>query len=251
MKKVLITGIAGGQGRLVARKLLARREHYRVHGVDRVAVEGSPARVALSIADVRQHKFEDVIRRERPDAIVHLAADAALQHAPAERHEVNVNGTKRLFEFAVAHGVENVVIRSSSYVYGALPENPYYMDERFPLSVSRTYPEAAIWPRWTWWRATTSGSFLKWRSPSCVRSTCWDTTCTAPSAAICGATTYPPSRLRPMMQFIHEDHLAEAIVLAIEATPAGFSTSSAPARSRCTSPSRTSVAAPCPYPTSF
>ncbi len=60
---------------------------------------------------------------------------------PALRHEVNVNGTRRLLDFAVAHGVKQVVVVSSSYVYGALPENPYYMDESFPLNASRTYPE--------------------------------------------------------------------------------------------------------------
>ena len=39
MEKVLITGIAGGQGRLLARRLL---ESYEVCGVDRVAWEGHP-----------------------------------------------------------------------------------------------------------------------------------------------------------------------------------------------------------------
>ena len=37
MEKVLITGIAGGQGRLLARRL---RENYEVCGVDRVIWEG-------------------------------------------------------------------------------------------------------------------------------------------------------------------------------------------------------------------
>ena len=217
MKKVLITGIAGGQGRLVARKLLARREHYRVHGVDRVAWKGRPARVALSIADVRKKKFEDVIRRERPDAIVHLAAIRHFSTHPAVRHEVNVNGTKRLIEFAVSHGVENVVICSSSYVYGALPENPYYMDESFPLSVSRTYPEVRDLSE-----MDMLASAYLWEFPETAIAV-------LRPVNVLGYHVHSaigrylrsddvPTLLGfdPMMQFIHEDDLAEVIVLAIE-----------------------------------
>ena len=39
MEKVLITGIAGGQGRLLAKRL---RENYEVCGVDRVGWDGAP-----------------------------------------------------------------------------------------------------------------------------------------------------------------------------------------------------------------
>ncbi len=47
----------------------------------------------------------------------------------------------RLLQFAVNHGVKQFIVYSSSYVYGALPENPFYMEEDFRLSASRTYPE--------------------------------------------------------------------------------------------------------------
>ena len=43
---------------------------------------------------------------------------------PRVRHEVNVLGTKRLLEYCVAYGVQRVVVLSSHYVYGALPDNP-------------------------------------------------------------------------------------------------------------------------------
>ncbi len=222
MKKVLITGIAGGQGRLVARKLLARRERYRVHGVDRVAWKGRPARVALSIADVRKKKFEDVIRRERPDAIVHLAAIRHFSTHPAVRHEVNVNGTKRLIEFAVSHGVKNVVVCSSSYVYGALPENPYYMDESFPLSVSRTYPEVRDLSE-----MDMLASAYLWEFPETAIAVLRPVNVLGYHVhSAIGRylrSDYVPTLLGfdPMMQFIHEDDLAEVIVLAIERNTRG------------------------------
>ena len=48
---------------------------------------------------------------------------------------------KHLLEYCAAYGVKKLVILSSSYVYGALPENPFYMDEDTALNVSRHYPE--------------------------------------------------------------------------------------------------------------
>src|SRR5437870_13319258 len=137
-EKLLITGIAGGQGRLIARRL---GDYFRVAGVDRAPWEGAPDNVHMHVVDIRKRKFEDVFRTERPDAVVHHAFVRHFRGDPEVRHEVNVLGTKRLLEYAIAHGVKRMVVLSSAYVYGALPDNPYYMDEEFPLNVSRNYPE--------------------------------------------------------------------------------------------------------------
>ncbi len=61
MEKVLITGISGGQGRLLTRRLL---ENFEVCGVDRVEWEGAPRGVRVHVVDLRKKKFEDVIRTE-------------------------------------------------------------------------------------------------------------------------------------------------------------------------------------------
>ena len=217
MKKVLITGITGGQGRRLARNLLARRKGYRIVGVDREKWEGRPREVKLVVADVRKRKFEDVIRRERPDAIVHLASIRHFAAHPAVRYEVNVNGTQRLIEFAVAHGVRQLVVVSSSYVYGALPENPFYMDESFPLNVSRTYPEMRDLAEMD----MTASAFL-WRYPEVLISVLRPVNVlgyhvhSAISRYLRHDRVPTVLGFDPMMQFIHEDDVAEAIALAIE-----------------------------------
>jgi len=138
MEKVLITGISGGQGRLLARRL---RENYEVCGVDRVGWDGAPRGVSVHTVDVRKKKFEDVIRTEMPTAIVHMGFIRHFRASEQERYDVNVRGTKQLLDHCVNHGVQSLVVLSSSYVYGAAPENPYYMDEDAPLAASRSYPE--------------------------------------------------------------------------------------------------------------
>lgn len=223
MRKVLITGISGGQGRRVALNLLARRQRYRVCGVDRVDWPGRPRQVKMIVLDMRKKKFEDVIRHERPNAIVHLASIRHFASNPATRHEVNVNGTKRLIEFAVTHDVEQVVICSSSYVYGALPENPYYMDESFPLSVSRTYPEVRDLAE-----MDMMATGLLWQHPEISISVLRPVNVLGYHVHSAIGRYLRHERVptvlgfNPMLQFIHEDDVAEAIVLAIEKNTRGI-----------------------------
>ena len=61
-EKLLITGIAGGLGRLIARRA---GDAFRISGVDRVPWEGFPANVSMHVVDLRKRKFEDVFRTER------------------------------------------------------------------------------------------------------------------------------------------------------------------------------------------
>jgi UDP-glucose 4-epimerase len=223
MRKVLVTGIAGGQGGVVAHHLLARNGSYTVHGVDREPWAECPREIGMSVADMRKRKLEDVIRKQRPDTIVHLAFIRHFGVHPALRHEVNVNGTRRLLEFAVTHGVEQVVICSSSYVYGALPENPYYMDESYPLNVSRTYPEVRDLTE-----VDMLASAFLWRHPETV------ITLLRPVSVLGGRVRnaivrylrhdYVPTVLGfdPMVQVIHEEDVAEAIALAIEKRARGI-----------------------------
>ena len=214
MERVLITGVAGGQGRLVAQRLIGRAE---VIGVDREPWLGRPRGVPFHQVDLRKRKFEDVIRHGRPDAIIHLAFVRHFRSEPELRHEINVTGTKHLLEYATQYGVKKLLVLSSSYVYGALPENPYYLDEDAPLQVSRTYPEVRDLAE-----VDTLASAFLWRHPEVA------TTILRPvnvlglnvHSAISSylRMQYVPTVVgfNPMLQFIHEEDVADAIVLAVE-----------------------------------
>lgn len=214
MEKVLITGIAGGQGRLLARRLL---ENYEVCGVDTVAWEGAPRGIRVQPVDLRKKKFEDVIRTELPTAIVHMGFVRHFRSDEKTRHDVNVRGTKQLLDHCVNHGVQKLVVLSSSYVYGAFPENPYFMDEDSPLSASRSYPEIRDLVE-----VDTLASAFLWRYPH-IR------TCVLRPVNVLGYYVHSmmAQYLRqrriptvmgfdPMMQFLHEEDLSEAIALALE-----------------------------------
>ena len=214
MEKVLITGIAGGQGRLLARRLA---ENYEVCGVDRAEWDEAPRGIRVHTVDLRKKKFEDVIRTELPSAIVHMGFVRHFRADASTRHDVNVRGTKQLLDHCVNHGVQKLVVLSSSYVYGAFPENPYFMDEDQPLSGSRSYPEIRDLVE-----VDTLASAFLWRYPH-IR------TCVLRPVNALGYTVHSmiAEYLRqrtvptvmgfdPMMQFIHEEDVSEAIGLALE-----------------------------------
>ena len=214
MEKVLITGISGGQGRLITRRL---RENYEVCGVDRSSWDGAPRGISIHTVDIRKKKFEDVIRKEMPTAIVHLGFVRHFRTSERERYDVNVRGTKQLLDHCVNHGVQSLVLVSSSYVYGAFPENPYYMDEDSPLAASHSYPEIRDLVE-----ADTLASAFLWRYPH-IR------TCVLRPVNVLGYYVHSmigqylrerrvPTVLGfdPMMQFIHEEDLSEAVALALE-----------------------------------
>ena len=214
MEKVLITGIAGGQGRLLARRLL---ENYEVCGIDIERWEGAPEGVRVHNVDLRKKKFEDVIRTEMPTAIVHMGMIRHFRADSDTRHDVNVRGTKQLLDHCVNHGVQQLVVVSSGYVYGAFPENPYYMDEDAPLSASRSYPAIRDLVE-----VDTLASAFLWRYPHIRTSVLRPVNVLGHYVRSMMAQYLRQARIPtvmgfdPMTQFIHEEDVSEAIVLALE-----------------------------------
>ena len=106
---------------------------------------------------------------------------------------------------------------SSSYVYGALPENPYYMDEDTSLNVSRHYPDIRDLAEVD----TLCTTFL-WKYPEIATAILRpvNTLGYYVHSAIGRylKLRYVPTVMgfNPMMQFIHEEDVAEAIARTLE-----------------------------------
>jgi UDP-glucose 4-epimerase len=217
LEKVLVTGVVGGLGglgRLVARALQGR---HRVTGVDSERWRRSPPGISLHTVDLRKRKFEDVIRTERPKAVVHLGFIRHFRVDDRERHQVNVGGTRILIDHCVKYGVERLVVLSSGYVYGAFPENPYQLTEEALLSGSRSYPEIRD-------LVEVDGlvSSTIWRRPELTTSVLRPVNVLGPTVSSMVRSYLMQARVptvlgfNPMMQFIHEEDMANAVVLAVD-----------------------------------
>ncbi len=117
VQSILVTGGAGTLGRALAPLLL--REGYRVRLLDIVPPEAAPGAEALQ-GDIR---LVDDVRRAiaAMDALVHTAAwhGIHLRDHPAEDFwELNVEGTRNVYEAAAQAGVSRAVFSSTMGVYG-------------------------------------------------------------------------------------------------------------------------------------
>jgi nucleoside-diphosphate-sugar epimerase len=149
---VAVTGAEGLIGRRLVDRLLEDPAVTRVVAID-VGTPVGPARAGLERhhGDVRDAGLVD--RFAGADVVVHLAFQIDPVRDEAAMHEVNVAGTRNVFEAAAAAQVAKVVYVSSAVVYGAHPDNPLPLDEDQPRRPNTPFSYAehkAEVERWLW-----------------------------------------------------------------------------------------------------
>ena len=145
MKKVLITGTAGFIGFHLAKLLL--EENFVVHGYDGITdyydvslkqkrhemlFQSSNFSATEGMLE-NQKLFDLTVDKFMPDVIVHLAAQAGVRYSlenPRAYLDSNVTGTFNVMEAARRHGVEHLLMASTSSVYGANIDMPFIETEK-------------------------------------------------------------------------------------------------------------------------
>lgn len=150
--KVLVTGGAGFIGSHVVDQLIA--DNWQVVVVDNLST-GRKHYVHPSAkfyaCDITSDELEHVFAQEKPDAVIHQAAQIDVRQsmiAPLRDATVNIVGTVRLLECALAHHVQKFIYASSAAVYG-MPLGEFIEEshQTLPLScygISKHTPEQYI-----------------------------------------------------------------------------------------------------------
>src|SRR5580658_4356451 len=154
--RVVIPGAAGILARKVGLQLTA--DGHEVIGMDRRPWPDAP--FEFHEVDVRKRAAEDVFRRVRPQAMIHMATVTSLMVSGEERYQINLGGTRAAFEYARACGVEHCVFVGRHTFYGAGSNSPlFHTEDEPPLELNR-FPELADLVA-----ADLYASSTLWRSP--------------------------------------------------------------------------------------
>src|SRR5258706_15200713 len=134
--RAVVTGGAGFIGSHVVEGLLARGDE--VHVLDDLS-KGKRENIApgatLHVADIREP--DEVFDGVRPDAVVHLAAQADVRvsvERPDFDADVNVLGTVRILEAARQTGAKVIFSSTGGAVYGECTSPASESAERRPLA---------------------------------------------------------------------------------------------------------------------
>jgi UDP-glucose 4-epimerase len=136
-RRVLITGLASFWGGLVAKALEADDSVEVIVGLDAQEPTIELERTEYVRCDENYSILSRIVKATKVDTIIHtfLIVDSTSVR-PTQMHEINVIGTMNLFAAASAPGstVREVVVKSSSYVYGTAMEDPVWFSETTPRS---------------------------------------------------------------------------------------------------------------------
>ena len=156
---VLVTGVSRDLGRRFARALAADPAVDRVIGVDVVPPRGDIGDVSFVRADIRNPVIAKVIAKEDVDTVVHMSVIATPGSAGGRNtmKELNVIGTMQLLAACQkAPGLQHLVVKSTTTVYGASSRDPaMFTEDMEPRRLPRVRATPRTSPRS---RATSAAS---------------------------------------------------------------------------------------------
>lgn len=137
---VLVTGAAGGLAGTVVRSLANR---YDLIGVDpRPLARGKDFPGEFQVVDYTHRRMVEIFRTRKIDILLHLGRiPVSARLRSAERYQTNVLGTKNLLELCKRYHVRRAIVLSTFHVYGAHSTNPGHLLEEDALRAGQNFPE--------------------------------------------------------------------------------------------------------------
>lgn len=220
--RILLTGISGGLGSLLAQELERVPEVECITGIDVVPPKQAlAAKIQFVNMDVRSPDLVNVMAGH--DVVIHTAFVVLwlARMTAAERDDINLNGTRNVAQSAVVNGVRRLIHASSTAAY-----DPFQMarqtnlTEDFPLGSGTTsfyYSDSkASAERLLHSVLDGSGTHLTlFRPCAIVGPRCQNT------IQVLRRTAVNLPRRNPRIQFIHEQDLVAAFLQAVKSDMSG------------------------------
>jgi len=141
--RYLITGGSGYIGSRLIEILAARDDTEGIVDLDVRPPTRPHEKTTFVKGDVRDFAaIRDLLEREKPDALVHLAFILDPIRDEARMYDIDVNGTHAVLQAAAEAGTPQVLVTSSATAYGAFPDNPVPIAEDWPVRGQPGFPYA-------------------------------------------------------------------------------------------------------------
>lgn len=213
---ILVSGARGRLARIVMEQL-----NEPVVGMDvREAPTDFPGEY-FHLKRYAHRKTAEIFRQVKPRVLLHLGVRSASPRME-KRYTENVLGTQHLLRLCEKYGVERVVAISSFHVYGAHEHNPVGIREDAPLRAGASFPELIDLVELD----HTVSNFV-WRQDHVSAVLLRPVHIIGPRlrnrASKLLASPYVPRLIGfdPMLQFLHEEDAARAIVVALRSPRRG------------------------------
>ncbi|MDX1696417.1 MAG: NAD-dependent epimerase/dehydratase family protein, partial [Ketobacteraceae bacterium] len=161
--------------------------------------------------------FEDIFRKHDIEAVIHLGRMGLYESTHRNRYNHNVLGTQRLLDLCHKYDVHQVIVLSTYFVYGASPYNPALLTEEYPLKASELTMDLVDSVE-----LENLANIYLWKYPELNITILRPCNIAGPgvlnSMSLLLSNSFAPVLVgfSPMMQFIHVEDMADAIVLAFE-----------------------------------
>ncbi|AZZ92974.1 NAD-dependent epimerase/dehydratase family protein [Hahella sp. KA22] len=211
--ELLVTGAAGA----LAQQVIARlREKYKVIAVDFREQVYLGDDVPSYRIDVNKRGFEDIFRKHNITGVIHLGRMIASEENRMRRYNSNVLGSHRLLDLCHKYHIHKVIILSTYHVYGANAYNPALIDEGAPLKAAELTMDLIDSVE-----LENLANIYLWKYPDLNITVLRPCNIVGPDVrntmSLLLSSKYCPvlAGFSPMMQFIHIEDMADAIVAVI------------------------------------
>jgi UDP-glucose 4-epimerase len=140
MERVLITGISGSLGQLIAHQL---KDSFQVIGVDKRPFPKKPPEIEVLNLDLRRKSAFVTLKKKAPECIVHMGVIRnPLKHLDnSNAYHFNLETTTQLLKLAEQLEVRKFVFLSSANLYGPSARSSGFLQEDAPLHGADRSPE--------------------------------------------------------------------------------------------------------------
>ena len=148
--KILVTGGAGFIGSEFVRQgidlgykivVIEKKKHYASDRHRLKSVEGHYSFYEAAVErDKEKIKIEKIIKKEKPDVIVHFAAETHVDRSIQDAHpfiDTNIKGTQNIIDLTLKYRIPKLIHFSTDEVYGEIVQGKFRED--FPLEPSSPY----------------------------------------------------------------------------------------------------------------